>query len=172
MKRTLASLEGSRLDGQRALVRVDFNVPVKDGRVSDDTRIRAALPTITYLRDKGARVVLLSHFGRPKGGPDPKFSLKQLVLPFEKLLGSPITFLEDPLSDAAPAQGRRMPRGSVVLAENTRFFPGGKPTIRRWPSALPPSAMSTSTTPSARPIGPTPAPKGWPIWSSRRSPAF
>ena len=124
MKRTLASLEGARLDGQRALVRVDFNVPVKDGRVTDDTRIRAALPTITYLRDKGARVVLLSHFGRPKGGPDPKFSLKQVVLPFEKLLGSPITFLEDPLSDAAPAQGRRMPRGSVVLAENTRFFPG------------------------------------------------
>ncbi len=90
MKRSLASLESARLDGQRALVRVDFNVPLKDGIVSDDTRLRAALPTIQYLREKGARVVLLSHLGRPKGGPDPSFSLKVLVRPFEALLGAPV----------------------------------------------------------------------------------
>jgi len=124
MKRSLRSLDGARLDGQRALVRVDFNVPVKDGRVTDDTRMRAALPTIQYLRDKGARVILLSHFGRPKGGPDSKCSLKQLVLPFEKLFASPITFLDDPATDSAVALTRRMPRGSVMLAENTRFYPG------------------------------------------------
>ena len=124
MKRSLRALEGVRLDGQRALVRVDFNVPVKDGRVTDDTRIRAALPTIQYLREKGARVILLSHFGRPKGGPDPKFSLKPLVLPFERLLATPIGFLEDPAADAAVAITRRMSRGSVMLAENTRFYPG------------------------------------------------
>ena len=124
MKRSLAALEGSRLDGQRALVRVDFNVPVQGDAVTDDTRIRAALPTIRYLREKGARVVLLSHFGRPKGGPDPKFSLQQIVPSIEKLLGAPIAFLEDPVGGTAAQATRRLPRGGVMLAENTRFFPG------------------------------------------------
>ena len=124
MKRSLGSLEAARLDGERALVRVDFNVPVKNGMVTDDTRIRAALPTIKYLREKGARVVLLSHFGRPKNGPEPEFSLRPVVRPMEALLGSPVAFLEDPGSDAAVPFTRRMTRGSVALAENTRFYPG------------------------------------------------
>lgn len=124
MKRSLGSLDAPRLDGQRALVRVDFNVPVKDGVVTDDTRIRAALPTIKYLREKGARVILLSHFGRPKGGPDPKYSLKPVVRAVEKLLGAPVGFIEDPTADAAVAYSRRMTRGSVALAENTRFYAG------------------------------------------------
>ncbi|MHB1329483.1 MAG: phosphoglycerate kinase [Gemmatimonadales bacterium] len=124
MKRTLASLDPARLDGQRALVRVDFNCPVKDGVVSDDTRIRAALPTIKYLRERGARVVLLSHFGRPKGKVDPAFSIKPLVRPLERLLGVPVTLLEVPTSEAAAQTVRRLPRGGVALAENTRFYPG------------------------------------------------
>lgn len=124
MKRSLGSLEAARLDGQRALVRVDFNVPVQNGVVTDDTRIRAALPTIRYLREKGARVVLLSHFGRPKGGPDPQFSLRPVVRPMETLLGSPVAFLEDPAGEAAVPFTRRMTRGSVGLGENTRFYPG------------------------------------------------
>jgi phosphoglycerate kinase len=124
MKRTLASLEAARLDGQRALVRVDFNVPLADGVVTDDTRLRAALPTIRYLREKGARVVLLSHFGRPKGGFDERFSLRPVLRPLEALLGSPISFIEDPSTHLAEAFTRRMTRGSVALAENTRFYPG------------------------------------------------
>ncbi len=79
MKRSLGQLDSAALDGRRALVRVDFNVPIKNGQVGDDTRIRAAIPTIRYLRERGARVVLLSHLGRPKGGPDPAFSLAPVV---------------------------------------------------------------------------------------------
>lgn len=121
-KRSLRDLPQAALDGKRALVRVDFNVPLKDGRVTDDRRIRAALPTIQYLREKGARVVLLSHLGRPKGGLDPHYSLRQIVRDVERLLGAPVEFIDDPA--AGPAATRRLPRGEVALVENTRFWPG------------------------------------------------
>jgi phosphoglycerate kinase len=124
VKRTLESLQKSALEGQRALVRVDFNCPIKDGQVTDDTRIRAALPTIKYLRDKGARVVLLSHLGRPKKGPDPQFSMQPVVRALEKLLGAPVTFLPDPTAPEAVTITKRLPRGGVAVAENTRFYPG------------------------------------------------
>jgi phosphoglycerate kinase len=123
-KRTLAQLDASRLDGQRVVVRVDLNVPMTDGKVTDDTRIRASLPTIRYLHDRGARVVLMSHLGRPKGGPDPKYSLKPLARELEKHLGFPVMFIPDPTSPDAAAKVRHMPRGGVALAENTRFYPG------------------------------------------------
>jgi len=124
MKRTLASLDAARLDGERALVRVDFNCPVKDGVVTDDTRIRASMPTIRYLKEKGSRVVLFSHFGRPKGGPDPRFSIRPCLRALESLLGAPVTFIDDPVSEPAVATTRRLPRGGVALTENTRFHPG------------------------------------------------
>ena len=121
-KRALSDLPKEALDGKRALVRVDFNVPLKNGAVTDDTRIRAALPTIKYLRDGGARVVLLSHLGRPKGGPDPQYSLKQVVPTLERLLGAPVEFIADPAAGVAAT--KRLPRGGVALVENTRFWPG------------------------------------------------
>jgi phosphoglycerate kinase len=120
-KRSLRDLPPAALDGKRALVRVDFNVPLKDGAPADDTRIRAALPTITYLREKGARVVLLSHLGRPKG-PDATWSLTHIVRDVERLLGTPVEFIADPAT-GVPAT-RRLPRGGVALVENTRFWPG------------------------------------------------
>lgn len=130
-KRTLGSLAQTSvldnrraLDGMRALVRVDFNCPIKNGDVTDDTRIRAAMPTIRFLRDQGARVILMSHLGRPKGGPDPEFSLAPVVRRLERLLGSPVEFITDPLSDAAVITTKRLPRGGVAVLENTRFFPG------------------------------------------------
>jgi 3-phosphoglycerate kinase len=123
-KRTLEQLDGAHLDNQRVVVRVDFNVPMKDGVITDDTRIRAALPTIKYLRERGARVVLLSHLGRPKGPGDPKYSLKPVVRVLEGLLGLPVTFLEDPASEASVGIVRHMPRGGVALGENTRYYPG------------------------------------------------
>ena len=136
-KRRLRDLPPQALDGKRALVRVDFNVPLKDGRVTDDTRLRASLPTISYLRDKGARVVLLSHLGRPKGGPDPQYSLKQVVRDLETLLGAPVEFIADPESGVSTT--RRLPRGGVALVENTRFWPGEEkndPVLARTFAAL------------------------------------
>ncbi|HEX3233767.1 MAG TPA: phosphoglycerate kinase [Gemmatimonadales bacterium] len=123
MKRTLESL-GAAVEGRRALVRVDFNCPIADGKVTDNTRIRAALPTIKFLRERGARVILLSHLGRPKDGPDPKYSLQPVVRELERLLGAPVTFLPDPTSDAAVTTTKRLTRGAVAVAENSRFYPG------------------------------------------------
>ena len=124
MKRTLESLDAGAIEGKRALVRVDFNCPLKDGKVTDNTRIRAALPTIEFLRTRGARLVLLSHLGRPKGGRDDRYSMEPVVRELERVLGSPVTFLRDPLSEQAVTESRRLPRGGVAIAENTRFFPG------------------------------------------------
>jgi phosphoglycerate kinase len=136
VKRTLASLDPAAIEGRRALVRVDFNTPVKDGKVTDDTRIRAALPTIKYLRERGGRVVLLSHLGRPKGGPDPKYSMQPVVRALESLLGAPVTFLADPTSEEAVTATRRLPRGGVALGENTRFYPGEEKNDRGFAERL------------------------------------
>ena len=123
MKRSLRSLVPLGLDGRRALVRVDFNCPLKDGVVTDATRIRASLPTITYLREKGARVILLSHLGRPKG-PDPKQSLAPCATALEHMLGAPVVFIADPASADAVTITKRLPRGGVAVVENTRFQAG------------------------------------------------
>ncbi len=124
MKRRLASLDGQPLEGQRAFVRVDFNVPLASGRVADATRIRAALPTIDWLRKRGARVILASHLGRPKGNKVSEFSLQPVARELEHLLATPVTFIEEPLSEDAVRQTRRLRRGEVALLENTRFYAG------------------------------------------------
>ena len=123
-KRTLDSLPPGGVEGQRALVRVDFNVPLRDGRVADDTRIRAARPTIDWLRQRGCRVVLLSHLGRPKGKVKPEFSLRPVVDALETEIGAPVTFIADPAHADAAKVTRRLQRGEIALVENTRFLPG------------------------------------------------
>jgi len=124
VKRTLAALEGQPLEGQRAFVRVDFNVPITDGAVADATRIEASLPTIRWLRERGCRVILASHLGRPKGARKPEFSLRPVVSVLERELGIPVTFVDDPLTDEAVRVTRQLRRGGVALLENTRFHPG------------------------------------------------
>jgi phosphoglycerate kinase len=123
-KKTLDTLADQPLEGLRALVRVDFNVPLKDGRVADTTRIDAALPTIRWLRERGCRVVLLSHLGRPKGTSDPKYTLAPVADALESALGIPVEFLPDPTSDDAVRSTKRLKRGEVALAENTRYHAG------------------------------------------------
>jgi phosphoglycerate kinase len=110
--------------GQTALVRVDFNVPMADGRVSDDTRLRAALPTIKALTAKGCKVALLAHFDRPKGKRVPEMSLAPLADPLAALLGAPVAFADDCVGDAAKAAIAALPAGGVILLENTRFHAG------------------------------------------------
>ena len=119
-KKTVKDID---VKGKRVLVRVDFNVPIKDGRISDDTRIRAALPTIQYLLDQGAAVILCSHLGRPKGGPDPIFSLKPVAEYLGKLLKMPIAFADDCIGPVAEKASQSLKPGSVLVLENTRFHP-------------------------------------------------
>jgi len=126
-KRTIENLSDGELRGKRALVRVDFNVPLDGARVGDDTRIRAALPTIHALLDRGARVILLSHLGRPKGKPEPKYSLEPVARRLGELLPDErVVFVESTDTDEA-IKATHDPAARVVLLENTRFL-GGEET--------------------------------------------
>ena len=119
-KRTLRDLSPA---GRRVLVRVDFNVPLKDGEVSDDSRIVASLPTLRYLIELKARVILMSHLGRPKGGPEPRYSLRPVATRLERLLRMPVAFAPDCVGEAAEALARGLEDGQVLLLENLRFHP-------------------------------------------------
>lgn len=117
------SIKDLDLGGKRLFVRVDFNVPIKDGRVEDDTRIRGALPTIQYAAERGARVILASHLGRPKGERVEKYSLRPVAEHLAELLGKPVAFAEDCVGDAARERVDALRDGDVLLLENLRFHP-------------------------------------------------
>jgi len=121
MKRSVRDLD---VANKRVLVRVDFNVPVKDGEVTDDTRIRRALPTIRYLLSEGARPVLISHLGRPKGEPDPKYAMDPVAARLQELLGEPVEKLDDAVGPEAEEALEDWDGRGVVLLENSRFYPG------------------------------------------------
>lgn len=120
-KKTVRDVDFS---GKRVLVRVDFNVPIKDGKVTDDTRIRAALPTIEYLLKQGASVILFSHLGRPKNGPDPKYSMKPTADYLSGLVSAPVKFVEEAAGPKAKAAAESLKPGEILVLENTRFYPG------------------------------------------------
>jgi len=122
--KTLDDLIAEGVRGRRVLVRADLNVPLADGQITDDGRIRAVLPTLTALRDAGARVVVCSHLGRPKGAPDPKYSLAPVADRAAELLGSPVAFATDTVGESARAVVNGLADGEVALLENLRFNPG------------------------------------------------
>ncbi|MDB5465213.1 MAG: pgk [Phenylobacterium sp.] len=135
------TLDQADLQGKRALVRVDFNVPLsreegEDGKVSDDTRLRAAIPTIDKLRKGGAKVILLSHFDRPKGKVVPRMSLKPIAAALETVLGLPVAFASDCIGPVARAAVGAMQPGDVLLLENLRFHPGEEANDPKFADAL------------------------------------
>src|SRR3989442_14064954 len=115
------SIKDLSLKSQRVFIRVDFNVPIRDGRVEDDTRIRAAIPTINYATEHGARVILASHLGRPKGERVEKYSLYPVVEHLSNLIEKPVAFAEDCVGDAAKVKVDGLRDGDVLLLENLRF---------------------------------------------------
>ena len=120
------TVKGVDVRGRRVLVRVDFNVPLSEGSVTDDTRVRAALPTIRYLVDHGARVIIASHLGRPSGEPDPRFSLRPVRRVLQRLIGRNVVFVDDIAGSDAREAVERMVDGEILMLENVRFDPGEK----------------------------------------------
>src|SRR5215831_1115866 len=114
------SIRDLNLKGQRVFIRVDFNVPVKNGEVEDDTRIRAAVPTIDYASGQAARVILASHLGRPKGTRAEKYSLRPVAARLSKLLDRPVEFAEDCVGEIARQEVDALKEGDILLLENLR----------------------------------------------------
>lgn len=118
----LNTINEADLKGKRVLIRVDFNVPLKDGVVTDNTRIKAALPTIKYILDNGASLVVMTHLGRPKGQKNPAFSLAPVAAEFEKLLGKKVTLAPDVIGPEVKKEVEALKPGDVLLLENVRFY--------------------------------------------------
>src|ERR1700736_4675161 len=130
------TLDTADVKGKRVLVRVDLNLPMTDRKVADDTRVRAVAPTIREIADKGGKVILLAHFGRPKGGPEEKYSLKQIVPAVAAVLGRPIAFAEDCIGPKAEAAVAAMKGGDILVLENTRFHKGEEKNDPAFAAAL------------------------------------
>jgi len=136
-KKTVRDLSDAELRGKRALLRVDFNVPLdEDGEITDDTRIRASLPTIELLLERGALPVILSHLGRPKGRPDQKYSLLPVSTRLAELTGRKVIFVESTDSDEALKASENLKPGEILLLENTRFLGGEEKNDQRLSRAL------------------------------------
>lgn len=158
MTNSFRTLDDVDVKSKRVLVRVDLNVPMDNGRVTDATRLERIAATVTEIAGKGGKVILLAHFGRPKG-VDPKQSLKPVAAALADVIGKPVAFAEDCVGDVAAKAVAAMKDGDILCLENTRFHPGEEkndPLLSpNWPS----SATSGSTTRSPPRTAPMPPPK-------------
>src|SRR3989304_4774661 len=136
VKMTVSDLPDSYYSGKRIFIRVDFNVPIENGIVGEDYRIRRALNTIEFLSDRKAKVILASHLGRPKGKPDKKYSLKPVANRLSEVVRVPVHFIDDCIGDKVVNAIKRMNDGEVVLLENLRFYGGEESCDERFSSAL------------------------------------
>ena len=166
-----ATIDDIDVHGKRVLLREDLNVPMRDGAITDDRRIREAIPTIEALRSRDARVIVIAHLGRPKGRIDDSVRLGPIAARLSSLLGADVRLASDVVGDSAQSMVASLRDGDVGMLENVRFEPGEEandPGVRERSS--PPSATSSSTTPSAPRTAPTHQPRGSRT-CSRRSPA-
>ena len=130
------TLDSADVKGKRVLCRVDLNLPMADGKVADDTRVRAVAPTIREIADRGGKVILLAHFGRPKGGPEEKYSLRQIVPTVSAVVGRAVAFAEDCIGPKAEAAVAAMKDGDILVLENTRFHKGEEKNDPEFTAAL------------------------------------
>ena len=130
------TLDSADVKGKRVLCRVDLNLPMADGKVADDTRVRAVAPTIREIADRGGKVILLAHFGRPKGGPEEKYSLRQIVPTVSAVVGRTVAFAEDCIGPKAEAAVAAMKDGDILVLENTRFHKGEEKNDPEFTAAL------------------------------------
>ena len=153
------------MTGKRVFVRVDFNVPLEGTKITDDTRIRDTLPTLQLAAERGARLVLASHLGRPKGKPDPKYSLAPVAARLGELLGKPVAFAADCVGADAEAKSKALKNGEVLLLENVRYHAEEEKNVRNSRSNLRRCVTDCLfATRSARRIARMP-----PWWGSRNS---
>ena len=156
-KKSVGDLTEADLKGKKVLVRCDLNVPLDGKTISDDTRIRASVPTVKYLMDKGAKVLLSSHLGRPKSGPEDKFSLGPVAPRMSELLGKTVTMAPDCIGEGVKSCVDSMANGDVVLLENTRFYKEEEKNVAEFaeklaanagaPRPAPPCAPRTTASP-------------------------
>ena len=153
-KKSVADMTEADLKGKKVLIRCDLNVPLKDGVIGDDTRIRASVPTVKYLLEKGASVAMCSHLGRPKDGPEDKFSLGPVAPRLSELLGKDVVMAPDCIGDGVTACVDKMADGDVLLLENTRFYKEEEKNVPEFAEKL---AANAGAPRPASPRAPRPA---------------
>merc|ERR1719463_281102 len=148
-KKSVGDLSEADLKGKKVLVRCDLNVPLDGKTITDDTRIRASVPTVKYLMEKGAKVLLASHLGRPKEGPEDKFSLGPVAPRLSELLGTEVVMAPDCIGEGVTACVDKMAEGDVLLLENTRFYKEEEKNVAEFAENWRPTLTCSSTMPSA-----------------------